>query len=213
VISGMNKFTYHSRFSRDADFADFLVDAALAARSDFHVVDAVTGMDGDGPRVGNPIQMGIIAAGADPFALDLLMMRLVGHDPHSNRPLSAAIDRGLCPGSADELRVLGDDPGQLAVRGFRLPAKKDVGQRVPGFLMDRFGGMLSLKPKPARGRCTGCRKCADVCPGKAISMDKGTAVVDMSRCIKCYCCHELCEHDAIDLERPLLMRLIGINSG
>ncbi len=213
VVPGMNKFTYHSRFSRDLDFADFLVDAALAARPDFHVVDAVAGMDGDGPRVGDPVEMGIIAAGTDPFALDLLMMKLIGHDPRSNRPLAAAIDRGLCPSSADELDVLGEDPAGLAVEGFRLPAKKDVGQRVPGFLMDRFGSMLSLRPKPSRERCTGCRKCAEVCPGNAISMEAGIAVVDMAGCIRCYCCHELCEHDAIDLERPLLMRLIRIDSG
>src|SRR5665811_1585237 len=94
---------------------------------------------------------------------DRLMMRLIGHDPRSNRPLAAGIDRGLCPGSAEDLNVLGDDQRDLEVGGFRLPAKKDFGQRIPAFLMDRFGSMLSLRPKPSPDRCTGCRKCADVC--------------------------------------------------
>jgi formate hydrogenlyase subunit 6/NADH:ubiquinone oxidoreductase subunit I len=41
----------------------------------------------------------------------------------------------------------------------------------------------------------------------------GLATVDLRKCIKCYCCHELCENDAIDLDRPLLMRLMGIRTG
>jgi uncharacterized Fe-S center protein len=79
--------------------------------------------------------------------------------------------------------------------------------------MDRFGRMLSLTPSPAPERCTGCRKCAEVCPEKAIAMAGRVAKVDARKCIRCYCCHELCEYDAIDLERPALMRLLRINSG
>lgn len=213
AVPGMNKFTYHSRFNGESDFADFLVDVALAVDADFHVMDAVVGMDGDGPRAGDPKPMGLIAAAPDAFALDLLMMRLIGHDPRVNLPLAAAMDRGLCPGSAVELNVLGEDPGLLLVPGFRLPAKKDISRRIPGFVMDRFGKMLSLKPLPSPDRCTGCRKCADICPENAVSMVDAVAVVDPDRCIRCYCCHELCEYSAIDLERPLLMRLLRINAG
>jgi len=213
VVAGMNKFTYHSRFRRVEEFADLLVDVALASAADFHVVDAVVGMDGDGPRQGNPKPMGFVAAGRDPFALDLLLMELIGIDPRADKPLAAAIDRDLCAPTAAELNVLGDDPDSLAVSGFKLPTKKDVSELIPGFLMDRFGRMLSLRPKPASDRCTGCRKCADVCPGNAITMVDGLATVDLGKCIKCYCCHELCEYDAIDLDRPALMRLLGIRTG
>ena len=45
----MTRFTYHWRFTTDSDFADLLVDVALAAAADFHIVDAVVGMEGDGP--------------------------------------------------------------------------------------------------------------------------------------------------------------------
>jgi uncharacterized protein (DUF362 family) len=213
AVAGMNKFTYHSRFRRPEDFADLLVDVALASDADFHVVDSVVGMDGDGPRGGNKKEMGFIAAGSDPFALDMLLMELIGVDPRANKALAAAIDRSLCRPTAAGLNILGDDPGPLAVRGFQLPGKKDISTRVPGFLMDRFGAMVSLKPRPAPDRCTGCRKCADVCPAKAITMVNGLATVDTGKCIKCYCCHELCEYDAIDLHRPVLLRLMGIKTG
>ncbi len=213
TVAGMNKFTYHSRFNRDSVFADLLVDVALASAADFHVVDAVVGMDGDGPNSGNLKPMGFLAAGGDAFAVDLLMMELLGIDPRVNKPLAAAIDRSLATPIAGNLNVLGDDPGGLSVSGFKLPAKKDISERVPAFVMDRFGRMLSLRPFPAPARCTGCGKCADVCPEKAIMMVDHVAKVDASKCIRCYCCHELCEYDAIDLERPALMRLLRINSG
>jgi uncharacterized protein (DUF362 family)/NAD-dependent dihydropyrimidine dehydrogenase PreA subunit len=213
TVAGMNKFTYHSRFSRDTVFADMLVDVALTSAADLHLVDAVVGMDGDGPNSGTLKPMGFVAAGADPFAVDLLMMELLGIDPRANKPLAAAIDRGLSTGAAGDLEVLGDDPEALAVAGFKLPSKKDASERVPAFFMDRFGRMLSLTPSPARERCTGCRKCAEVCPEKAIAMVGRVAKVDARKCIRCYCCHELCEYDAIDLERPVLMRLLRINSG
>jgi uncharacterized protein (DUF362 family)/ferredoxin len=213
AVAGMNKFTYHSRFRRVEDFADLLVDVALASAADFHVVDAVVGMDGNGPKAGNLKPMGFVAAGSDAFALDLLLMELIGVDPRAHKALAAAIDRALCAPTAAALNVLGDDPGALAVPGFELPMKKDIGTRVPGFLMDRFGRMVSLRPKPASDRCTGCRKCEEVCPGNAITMVGGLAMVDPRKCINCYCCHELCENDAIDLDRPMLMRLIGIRTG
>jgi uncharacterized protein (DUF362 family)/NAD-dependent dihydropyrimidine dehydrogenase PreA subunit len=213
AVAGMNKFTYHSRFSRPEDFADMLVDVALVSSADFHVVDSVVGMDGDGPSAGNPKPMGFIAAGTDPFTLDLQLMELIGTDPRVNKPLAAAIDRALCLSTTAGLKVLGDDPGALAVQGFQLPAKKDISMRVPGFLMDRFGAMVSLRPRPSPDRCTGCRKCADVCPAKAITMVNSVAKVDTGKCIKCYCCHELCEYDAIDLHRPVMLRLMGIKTG
>jgi uncharacterized protein (DUF362 family)/NAD-dependent dihydropyrimidine dehydrogenase PreA subunit len=213
TVAGMNKFTYHSRFSRDTVFADMLVDVALTSAADLHLVDAVVGMDGDGPNSGTLKPMGFVAAGADPFAVDLLMMELLGIEPRANKPLAAAIERGLSNGAAGDLEVLGDDPAALAVSGFKLPSKKDASERVPAFVMDRFGRMLSLTPSPAPERCTGCRKCAEVCPEKAIAMAGRVAKVDARKCIRCYCCHELCEYDAIDLERPVLMRLLRIKSG
>lgn len=213
AVPGMTKFTYHSRFKRDSDFADLLVDVALAAGADFHIVDAVVGMDGDGPRGGDLKPMGFLAAGSDAFAVDLLLMELTGLDARANKPLAAAIDRGLCTGRTADLNILGEDPAGLAVPGFRLPTGKNINERIPGFVMDKFASMVSLRPKPSPGRCTGCRKCADICPGSAITMAYKVAIVDPKRCIKCYCCHELCEYDAIDLERPLLMRLARMKTG
>ena len=207
VVPGLTKFNYHSKYNTDDDFADLLVDVVLAARPSFHVIDAVDGMDGNGPRAGDIKRMGIIAAGRDAFALDELMMALIGIPPSANKPLGAAIKRGLVSGDAGELRVLGDRLEAMRVEGFRLPVKKDITARLPSFLTSAVAARLSIRPRPDPEVCTGCRKCEEICPEGAISVVDGAARVDLSKCIRCYCCHELCEHDAIELERPLLLRL------
>jgi uncharacterized protein (DUF362 family)/NAD-dependent dihydropyrimidine dehydrogenase PreA subunit len=209
AVPGMTKFAYHSRFSSERDFADLLVDVLLASGCDFHIVDAVVGMEGNGPRQGELKRMGVLAAGGDAFSVDAAMMRVAGLEPGVNLPLAAAVRRGIfSPG--DPPAFPGDPPERLSVSGFRLPDKKNASGRIPEFVTRRFGHMVSLRPEPVAGRCTACRKCADICPADAITLHEGVAVVDNKRCIRCYCCHELCEEDAIELVRPPLMRIAGI---
>ncbi|MGC9373099.1 MAG: DUF362 domain-containing protein [Thermovirgaceae bacterium] len=45
--------------------------------------------------------------------------------------------------------------------------------------------------------CTGCGICVDSCPGNAIALDGGVAVIDMDACIRCGECHEFCPRGAI----------------
>lgn len=207
VVPGLTKFNYHSKYTTGEDFADLMVDVVLAAGPGFHVIDAVEAMDGNGPRAGDIKKMEILAAGRDAFALDRLMMDLAGIPPGANKPLGAAIKRGLISGDLRELRVLGDRLEALRVEGFRLPVKKDITARLPSFLTDMVAARLSMRPSPDPAVCTACGKCAEICPEGAISIVDRAARVDLSKCIKCYCCHELCEYDAIELERPLLLRL------
>jgi uncharacterized Fe-S center protein len=76
--------------------------------------------------------------------------------------------------------------------------------------MQRFGSMMSLRPRPVEGRCTGCGKCSELCPALAITIEGRLAHVDLKKCLRCYCCHELCEFDAVELDRPLLLRLARV---
>jgi len=210
-VPGVNKFTYHSRFRKDSDFADLIVDVLLASAPDLHVMDAVVAMDGNGPRVGNLIDMGMVAAGTDAFALDLAMMDVIGIEPEKNKALAAGIRRGLCSGDLADVEMLGDGVESLRYSGFRLPDKKDISERVPDFVMKRFGERMALRPVPVEGKCTACKKCVEICPASAITIEGKLARVDQKKCQRCYCCHELCEQDAIVLERPLLMKLMRIN--
>lgn len=207
AVPGMNKVIYHARHKSAESFADLLVDVALAVEVDLHLVDAVVSMDGNGPQHGNLKETGILAAGRDAFVVDTALMDLIGFSPESNRALGSAIARGLATGDAGKIGMVGDDPESLKIEGFQLPYKKDITSRIPGFLLNWYGEWMSLRPRPDPDKCTGCRKCVDICPAGAITISERMAVIDDTACFRCYCCHELCEHDAIELERPLLLRL------
>ena len=137
-------------------------------------------------------------------------MRVVDSEP----PEADALVR--TPNSEPEtvlLEMVGDEVGSLRYRGFRLPDKKDISERVPDFVMKRFGERMALRPVPVEGKCTACGKCVEICPAGAITIEGKLARVDQKKCQRCYCCHELCEQDAIELERPMLMKLMRMNRG
>lgn len=58
-------------------------------------------------------------------------------------------------------------------------------------------------------RCTGCGICVESCPGDAISLDGGVAVIDMDACIRCGECHEFCPQDSIRHDGDLTEWRIG----
>jgi uncharacterized protein (DUF362 family)/NAD-dependent dihydropyrimidine dehydrogenase PreA subunit len=213
TVPGMQKFTYHSRFHDEAEFADLLIDVVLAAKPDFHVVDAVWGMEGNGSVWGVPRRMGMIAAGRDPYALDCYLGSLLGLKDGFNMPLAAAVRRGLFHGDASRVSVAGDDPAGLVVRHLKLPTRKSAINWLPSPLMRRYSALMLIRPYPVPALCTGCGKCAEICPARAIVIIDKAAAIDPGKCIRCYCCHELCEHGGIDLERPVLAgprRFVGL---
>lgn len=52
-------------------------------------------------------------------------------------------------------------------------------------------------PKIDKNLCTGCKKCADVCPTGAISIINNKAVIDPYVCNKCRACVPVCPFGAI----------------
>jgi len=62
--------------------------------------------------------------------------------------------------------------------------------------------------------CKKCGVCVEVCPveGKAIDWneeDKSIPpIYDYTKCIRCYCCQEMCPHEAIEVETPILGKVL-----
>jgi len=67
-------------------------------------------------------------------------------------------------------------------------------------LVNRAGAHLpfSRRIRVQQERCTGCKKCAQVCMTGSIEMKDGIAIVDQFSCMSCYDCVESCEWGAID---------------
>lgn len=82
----------------------------------------------------------------------------------------------------------------------RFPAPEDgVWDEAAGSVVAEAGaaGEVAVVPWVDESRCTGCGICVEACPGDAISLSEGVAVIDMEACIRCGECHEFCPQDAV----------------
>ena len=178
-------------------FARLLVLLHDKVRPVLSVCDAVTGMEGNGPSGGHPVQLGFIAASTDAFALDTAMCRLL-----RIRARGVPYLKNRTPA----VQWLGDAPESLSLPRFRAPSTLPA-LLIPHKIMDLIRPWVWIRPSINDG-CRFCGLCVAACPVDALSQDKGKKpVFDYSKCIECCCCHEVCPHQAVDMTPSFLMRL------
>ncbi len=73
----------------------------------FNIVDGIVGMEGNGPIQGDPREVGVLAFGADPVAVDATCTRLMGLDPWKVGYL-AAVEPFLGNVGSDRIEQLGE---------------------------------------------------------------------------------------------------------
>jgi len=210
TIPGLIKPAYHVKLQTTDQFAGMLLDLAGFVHPALTVMDAVVGMDGDGPSAGRPFPIGAVLAGADPTAVDVAAVALVGHDPLAMPTIAQAVRRGWTTGRVADLDIVGDDLAALQVSGFQIPpgGQGNTLPRMPGFLHGWAARRMVARPVVSE-RCIGCGVCIANCPAQTIAKADDRACIDSAGCIYCYCCHELCPEQAIDLRRPLMSRVLN----
>ena len=211
VIPGHEKSLFHSRFPEAEGFSEMLIDLHGAVVPIIHLMDAVTGMEGNGPLSGTPRRVGLILASRDPHALDLVACRTIGIPPEMVTTIKAADSRGIL--DFDPM-ISGDDPTLLKIPSFRLPdTARPAGLRmkISKKLLARLqkeGRFLAPYPAVIPDRCIGCGACVRICPAEAVTLRERQAEIDLGQCIRCYCCHESCEERAIQIRERFLSRLL-----
>lgn len=88
-----------------------IVDLTATVRPHLAIVDAVVAMEGDGPIMGSPRSLGLIAMSTDLVALDATCARIIGLDP-ARIPYLVLASPFL--GNADEARIT--DRAELPAR-------------------------------------------------------------------------------------------------
>jgi uncharacterized protein (DUF362 family)/Pyruvate/2-oxoacid:ferredoxin oxidoreductase delta subunit len=215
IVPGLEKPVFHARFRRPEDFAGMLLDLNGCVTPVLHVMDAVVGMEGDGPMSGEPRPIGAVLAGADPTAVDVATIRLMGMDPASIPTVAAAVRRGTVLPDFGDVRIAGDDPAAVTVPDFRRPSTGQGAMRTSWInrlilrSLQRRGTDLRPLPVPDPERCTGCGRCVLTCPAAAVQVEGGKAEIDHTKCIRCYCCHEMCTFGAIDLRQGPVARVLS----
>jgi uncharacterized protein (DUF362 family) len=88
-----------------------IIDLNATIRPHFSIVDAVTAMEGDGPIMGRPRSLGMVAMGGDLTAVDSTCARIIGLDP---RQIPYLAEAGHFLGNLDEGRI--DQRGEAVSR-------------------------------------------------------------------------------------------------
>lgn len=210
LIPGMVKVEMHSRFPNLPNFCDLLVDICEFARPKIvlNVIDAVWGMEGDGPTNGKPKFIGQLLASTNPYALDAVAVSLFGN-PLNMPVLQRAVERGYLKKDLSDVQFDFDSWRECRIADFDAPPVA----RVDFFgnqsrLVKRFAQRYLVKRVHPDKTCRGCGKCARHCPANAIKIVKGRASVNQRKCIHCYCCQELCPFDAVRFRTSLIYKLV-----
>jgi len=207
-VPGIRKGLFHVQAAENRQtFAQMLVDLTAALPQGLHVMDAVVGMDGEGPSAGRPRRVGLILASADPVALDAVVSAIVGIDPMSIDTTRLAHEQRLGWGSPDGIQILGESIQDVRIPDFVPSSGVNDWARIPKPIRNLLRRKLLAVPQFNSGKCIGCGECADVCPVKALTPTRPPRV-DLAACIRCYCCHEVCPASAVRLKRGLLARLV-----
>jgi len=205
AIPGLVKPEMHYHFPTIGGFSEMLLDLCETLRPNVTFIDAVIGMEGEGPNMGTPKDCGYFLASRDVYAQDEVAAGIIGIPADKVEMIRIAKERGLFdPG---ETVLVGDN---IECMNFSLPQTDDDSylSGIPSFMRGPVGFFAKrfLKPVPAVSKksCVGCGKCAESCPQHIIEIKNRKAVIiKKSDCISCFCCQEMCPAHSITVKRRL----------
>ncbi|MDD5170939.1 MAG: DUF362 domain-containing protein [Syntrophales bacterium] len=195
-LPGAQKAKLHRMAGSAERFHEMLVDIFRLRVPDLFIVDAVLGMEGNGPASTDLRDVGRILASDNGVALDAVISLMMGCDPGQLRFLRKAKELGLGDYEIEKIDVVGE---LKPVPNFKLPPRGGEGIASNSKLQEFMDQRIRQRPKVAADLCTGCATCVEQCPVSALSMDEMLPMVDADKCIACFCCQELCPEKAITL--------------
>jgi len=214
TIPGTIKPEYHLRFPTEEKFADMLIDLNEYFKPCLNIVDAVIGMEGNGPGSGDPRFIGAVIGGRNPYCVDMVCAEIIGASFDSLPTVTQAIKRDLCPKNIEGIDILGDIE-KFKVPDFKLVRKHknleffDDDGFIKKALRTLMKNAMDSKPEVKNNICIGCGKCKDVCPANAISMKDKKPYIDRKSCIKCFCCQEFCPKGAITVHKSFIANMLS----
>ena len=216
TIPGTVKADYHVRMPSEEDFANALLDICMAADPVLSFMDAIIGMEGNGPTAGKPRAIGAVLASPSPYALDHEACRLISLSVEQVPMLRLAKARGLL--DPETITLVGDDPEALRVPDFKMPDHLEsdlLRLKMPNWIADTISRISRAKVRFDPEHCVGCGVCAANCPPKALTMvkdqktGKNRPSVDYKKCIRCFCCQELCPQEAVRVHESVIFKLVN----
>jgi uncharacterized protein (DUF362 family)/Pyruvate/2-oxoacid:ferredoxin oxidoreductase delta subunit len=207
-IPGYRKAGIHHQAPMPLPFSRFIFAIYQQVHPCLNIMDAIIGMEGNGPSSGTPRQLNAILVSEDGLALDSVAARLVKIELRKLPIFQAALEVNAWSFSDVDSQIIGDELGELQVESFKAPDISRM-ERIPKFVQKGLQKVLWIRPKADSSRCTSCRACIDNCPEEAMTLKDGIPKIDYQRCVKCGCCDEICPENAIYQNISPLAKLIS----
>ena len=210
ILVGAAKPAWHLQAGADRElFARVLLEIYQLRPPELTIVDAITAMEGDGPGSGDPRHVGLLMAGVNPVAVDMIAAEIAGIPKQLLFVERQAENLGLPGSNRSEIEIVGTDLGTLHIPPFRLPPLSDVEFGLPRFIKDRLRNHLTTRPVQIAAKCILCGVCVKGCPPGVITIEGRRLKFDYPRCIRCFCCRELCPEAALAVSKGILLKIFG----
>jgi uncharacterized protein (DUF362 family)/NAD-dependent dihydropyrimidine dehydrogenase PreA subunit len=195
-LPGAQKAHLHKAAGSPERFHRVIAEVFRLRVPDLVIMDAVVGMEGNGPASPDLREIGCLLASSDALALDAVMAHMMGLDPQRLPHLTLAAEYGLGSLDLEGISIHGE-PKQLA--DFKLPPLSGQALLDNAAIQDLIHSKTQLVPQADPELCTACGSCIEQCPVSALAMDGDVPLVDADTCITCFCCQEICPEKAITL--------------
>jgi uncharacterized protein (DUF362 family)/Pyruvate/2-oxoacid:ferredoxin oxidoreductase delta subunit len=227
LVPGLLKAKDHVNFADPRKFAGMITDLNRCVNARLHVVDAIMGMEGNGPANGKPRSIGLILASTDPVALDSVCVTLIGLDNKDIDTIVLGERHGVGVSDLDRIELTVIHPAKdgdqfslergiakqllppMVIRDFENALNGHSGMKLLGtFLGTAAKRVILNRPVVRQEKCTRCKVCVGICPvdPKAIfySKKKNRIQYRYQDCIRCFCCQETCPYGAIEVKKAPL---------
>jgi uncharacterized protein (DUF362 family)/NAD-dependent dihydropyrimidine dehydrogenase PreA subunit len=196
-LPGAQKAKLHRAAGSPERFHEAVVEVFRLRVPDLFIVDAVVGMEGNGPASPHLRDVGLVLASDNAVALDAIIATLMGCEPGKLRFLQKAKELGLGDYDLNTIDVVGE---LKPLPDFQLPPLGGEAIVNNQGLQDALHSKTLLRPQADPDLCTGCGTCVEQCPVSALSLNETLPQVDEDLCITCFCCQEICPEKAIALK-------------
>ncbi len=196
-LPGAQKARLHRAAASPERFHEMMVDVFRLRVPDLFLVDAVVGMEGNGPVSPDLRDIGLILASDNGVALDAVIAAMVGCEPGRLRFLQKAKEVGLGDYDLNTIEVIGE---LKPLPDFKLPPLSGERDFHNKNIQEVLRSRAILRPQADPELCTGCGTCVEQCPVSALSMNNHFPQVDANLCITCFCCQEICPEKAMTLK-------------
>lgn len=196
-LPGAQKASLHRAAGSPRRFHELIVDVFGLRVPDLFLVDAVVGMEGNGPASPDLREIGLILASDDATALDSVIAAMMGCDPGRLGFLQKAKAIGLGDYDRETIDIIGEFQ-QLP--DFKLPPLGGEAILNSQPIQELIRSRTLLRPQADPDLCTACGTCVDQCTVSALTIKDNLPQVDADTCITCFCCQEICPEKAITLK-------------